>query len=149
MENTNIEKLILDYVENNIPEDIKEEFINSVVHFIINEENFSKYDSMRVKYRFKKIESNEVLDYIKLCSVYGYVIYRSVVLGLIEERDKSKCCEVIIEISNEITKYLTMESDEEDLHKNMELTISKLYISNQCNNTVLDKFKDCKFYFVQ
>lgn len=149
MKNTNIERLILNYVESNITEEVKEDFINAAVHFIINEENFSKYDSMRIKYRFKKIESNDVLDYIKLCSIYGYIIYRSVVFGLVEDNEKSRCCEVIIELSNEITKYLTMESDESDLHKNVELAISKLYISDKCNNIVLDKFKDCKFDFVQ
>lgn len=148
MKNTNIEELILNYVENNITEEVKEDFINAAVHFIVNEESFNKYDSMRIKYRFKKIESNEVLDYIKLCSTYGYIIYRSVVFGLVEESEKSKCCEAIIEISNEITKYLTMEHDEEDLHKNMEVAISNLYISNSCNIIVLDRFKDCKFNFV-
>ena len=149
MKNTNIEELIINYVESNITEEVKEDFINAAVHFIINEENFSKYDSMRIKYRFKKIESNDVLDYIKLCSTYGYIIYRSVVFGLVEDNEKSKCCEAIIEISNEITKYLTMESDESDLHKNMELAISNLYISNECNNIVLEKFKYCKFDFLQ
>ena len=47
-----------------------------------------------------------------------------------------------------MTKHLTIENDEEDLHKNMEVAISNLYISNSYNIIVLDKFKDCKFNFV-
>lgn len=147
MKNINMEKLILDYVRNNITEKIKNHFINAAVHFIINEDNCSQYDIMRIKYRFKKIESNEVLDYIKLCSTYGYIIYRSVAFNLVDEGMKSKCCEVIMEISNEITKYVTMEIDEEELRNKMELAISKLYISDKCNEIVLEKFKECEFKF--
>ena len=142
-----MEQLILNYVENNITEEIKEEFINAAIHFIINEDNCSKADIMRIKYRFKKIKSQEILDYLKLCSTYGYIIYRSVILNLIEESMKSRCCEVIIEISNELTKYVTMESDEDQLHKNIELAISKLYISEGCNKVALEKFKTCNFNF--
>ena len=114
-----MEQLILNYVENNITEEVKQEFINAAIHFIINEDNCSQADIMRIKYRFKKIKSKEILDYLKLCSTYGYIIYRSVILNLIEDNMKSKCCEVIMEISNELTKYVTMESDEDQLHKNI------------------------------
>ena len=147
MKSINVEKLVLEYMGNNVLEEVKEDFIKAVVHFIINENNCSKYDAMRIKYRFNKIEDNEVLDYIKLCSTYGYVIYRSVIFNLVEENEKSKCCEAIINISNIITKYVTMEIDEEDLHSEMEAAISNLYISDNCNKIVLDKFKDCKFIF--
>lgn len=147
MRNINIEKLILDYVQNNVMEEVKESFINAVVHFIINENNCSKYDLMRIKYRFDKIEDNEVLDYIKLCSTYGYIIYRSVIFNLVEENMKSKCCEAIINISNIMTKYVIMEIDEEDLRNDMEVAISNLYISDNCNKIILDKFRNCKFRF--
>lgn len=142
-----MENLILDYVQNNITEEVKEHFINAAVHFIINENSCSQYDIMRIRYRFKKIKSNEVLDYIKLCSTYGYIIYRSVAFNLVNEDMKSKCCEVIMEISNEVTKYVTMEIDEEELHNKMELAISKLYISDKCNEIVLEKFRKCQFEF--
>ena len=54
-------------------EGIKEEFINAAIHFIINEDVCSKEDSLRTKYRLKKIKSNEVIDYIKLSVTYGYI----------------------------------------------------------------------------
>ena len=38
MQNSNIEKLVIDYLENNVVESIKEEFLNAAIHFIINEE---------------------------------------------------------------------------------------------------------------
>ena len=44
-----MEQLILNYVENNITEEIKGEFINSAIHFIINEDNCSQADIMRIK----------------------------------------------------------------------------------------------------
>ena len=57
-----MEQLILNYVENNITEEIKEEFINAAIHFIINEDNCSQTDIMRIKYRFKKVKSQGILD---------------------------------------------------------------------------------------
>ena len=115
--------------------------------FTINQDNCSHYDIMRIKYRFKKIESNEVVNYIKLCSTYVYIIYRSLLLDLVEESIKSKCCEALIEISNEMTKYVIMEIDEDQLRKKMELAISNLYISESCNNIALEKLKGCEFKF--
>ena len=49
MRNTNVEELVVDYVENNITENIKEEFLNAAIHFIVNE---NLCDS--VKFRMKK-----------------------------------------------------------------------------------------------
>ena len=105
MQNSNIEKLVIEYLENNVVENIKEEFLNAAIHFIINEEVCSKEDILRTKYRLKKIKSNEV------------------------------------------TKFITMEIDEEDLYKNIKLAISSLYIGDDCNNKVLEKFRGCSIVF--
>lgn len=147
MQNSNIEKLVIEYLENNVVESIKEEFLNAAIHFIINEEVCSKEDILRTKYRFKKIEANEVIDYIKLSVTYGYILYRAVVFNLVEEKSKSSCCEAFLNISNEITKFITMEVDEEDLYKNIKLAISSLYISDDCNNKVLEKFRGYSIVF--
>ena len=40
-----------------------------------------------------------------------------------------------------------MEVDEEDLYKNIKLAISSLYISDECNNKVLEKFKGYSIVF--
>lgn len=147
MQNSNIEKLVIEYLENNVVESIKEEFLNAAIHFIINEVVCSKEDILRTKYRLKKIEANEVIDYIKLSVAYGYILYRAVVFNLVEEKSKSSCCEAFLNISNEITKFITMEVDEEDLYKNIKLAISSLYISDECNNKVLEKFKGYSIVF--
>lgn len=147
MQNSNIEKLVIDYLENNVVESIKEEFLNAVIHFIINEEICSKEDILRIKYRFKKIKSNEVIDYIKLSVTYGYILYRALVFNLVDEKSKSSCCEAFLNISNEITKFITMEIDEEDLYRNIKLAISSLYIGDYCNNKVLEKFRGCSIVF--
>lgn len=147
MQNSNIEKLVIEYLENNVLESIKEEFLNAAIHFIINEDVCSKEDILRTKYRFKKIKSNEVIDYIKLSVTYGYILYRTLVFNLVDEKSKSSCCEAFLNISNEITKFITMEIDEEDLYKNIKLAISSLYISDECNNKVLEKFRGCSIVF--
>ena len=147
MQNSNIEKLVIEYLENNVVESIKEEFLNAAIHFIINEEICSKEDILRIKYRFKKIKSNEVIDYIKLSVTYGYILYRVLVFNLVDEKSKSSCCEAFLNISNEITKFITMEIDEDDLYKNIKLAISSLYIGDDCNNKVLEKFRGCSIVF--
>ena len=147
MQNSNIEKLVIDYLENNVVESIKEEFLNAAIHFIINEEICSKEDILRTKYRLKKIKSNEVIDYIKLSVTYGYILYRALVFNLVDEKSKSSCCEAFLNISNEITKFITMEIDEEDLYRNIKLAISSLYIGDDCNNKVLEKFRGCSIVF--
>lgn len=147
MQNSNIEKLVIEYLENNVVESIKEEFLNAAIHFIINEEICSKEDILRIKYRFKKIKSNEVIDYIKLSVTYGYILYRTLVFNLVAEKSKSSCCEAFLNISNEITKFITMEIDEEDLYRNIKLAISSLYIGDDCNNKVLEKFRGCSIVF--
>jgi hypothetical protein len=147
MKNSNIEKLVIEYLENNIVENIKEEFLNAAIHFIINEEVCSKEDILRIKYRLKKIESNEVIDYIKLSVTYGYIIYRGLIFNLVDEKSKSSCCEAFLNISNEITKFITMEIDEEDLYRNIKLAISSLYIGDDCNNKILEKFRGCSIVF--
>ncbi|WP_370831230.1 hypothetical protein [Clostridium sp.] len=147
MQNSNIEKLVIEYLENNVVESIKEDFLNAAIHFIINEEICSKEDILRTKYRLKKIKSNEVIDYIKLSVTYGYILYRALVFNLVDEKSKSSCCEAFLNISNEITKFITMEIDEEDLYRNIKLAISSLYIGDDCNNKVLEKFRGCSIVF--
>lgn len=141
MKKSNIESLIIEYIENKVTEDIKSDFINSVIHFIINEDICSNYDIMRIKYRFKKIQSKEVINYIKLCSVYGYIIYRSLLLNLVKEEEKSICCEAVLSISNEITRYVTMEDDENELYSKMKKAINNLDISTRCEELVINKFE--------
>lgn len=147
MENANVERLVVEYLENNIVENIKEEFLNAAIHFIVNEDICSKEDIIRIKYRFKKIASNEVINHVKLGVTYGYVLYRMLIFNLIDGEDKSKCCESFLNISNEITKFVTMEVDEEELYKNIKLSISGLNISDKCNRKVIDKFIDCSISF--
>lgn len=147
MKKENIETLIVKYVQENVTEEIKDDFINAAIHFIVNEELCNEYDIMRIKYRLKRIESNEILNYIKLCSVYGYIIYRSVIMNLINEDIKSECCNAIIKISEEVTNYITMKSDEEELYNNIQVAINRLNISDKCNELVLNKVKDVIFSF--
>lgn len=147
MRKQNIEKLILEYVENNIVDDIKTEFINAAVHFIINEDNCSKYDIMRIKYRFNKLDSKEVVDFLKLSATYGYIIYRSLIFNLVEDNDVNKCCEAIINISNEMTKFVTMENNEADLYISIKTAIDKLNINSKCNDLVLSKLNNVSISF--
>lgn len=52
------------------------------------------------------------------------VIYFIEYWYLIDRENKSKSCESFFNISNEITKFVTMEIDEEGLYKNIKLAKS-------------------------
>lgn len=119
MKNESINKIIINYTTNNIREDIREEFLNSAIHFIVNEELCSKEDIMKIRYRFKKIKSNNVIDYIKIGITYGYVFYRIVIFNLVDE----------------------------ELFNGIKLVISNLNITNECNKKVLQKFEKCSILY--
>ncbi len=53
------------------------------------------------------------------------VIYFIEYWYLIDRENKSKSCESFFNISNEITKFVTMKIDEEGLYKNIKLAISQ------------------------
>ena len=99
---------------------------------------------MRIKYRLKKICSNKVMDCLKLSSVYGYSIYRAVALNLLDDDEKVKCCNSLINISNEFTKYLTMEDNEEELYETMNQSVRELNIDKDCDDLIINKFKDSR-----
>ena len=142
MNTKNVDVLIKDYIQNNITDDIKDEFMNAAIHFMINEDECSDYDLMRIKYRLKKIHSKDVFDCLKLTSVYGYVIYRTIIYKLISEEEKTECCQALINMSNEFTRYLTMEDNESDLYNTVDKALESLNIDKASNELIINKFKD-------
>lgn len=142
-----IEEIIINYIEESVTEEIRDEFINAAIHFVINEELFKEFDLMRIKYKIEKIDKQEVTDCLKLSAIYGYIIYRTVVLKLVNEELQSKCCEVFLEISKIVTDYLTMKTDEEELFTEVEAFMNKLGVSSECNKFVLERIENKNIEF--
>ena len=142
-----IEEIIINYIEESVTEEIRDEFINAAIHFVINEELFKEFDLMRIKYKIEKIDKQEVTDCLKLSAIYGYIIYRTVVLKLVNEELQSKCGEVFLEISKVVTDYLTMKTDEEELFSEVEAFMNKLGISSECNKFVLERIENKNIEF--
>ena len=65
----------------------------------------------------------------------------SVVEASRKEEEKSICCEAVLSISNEITRYVTMEDDENELYSKMKKAINNLDISTRCEELVINKFE--------
>ena len=70
--------LVVDYLNKKVTSDIKDEFINASVHFNVNNDIYNKYSSVEIEYMLSKIQDENIIDYVELCSVYGY-IYLSII----------------------------------------------------------------------
>lgn len=133
-----IEEIVINYLKEKVTEVLRDEFVNAAIHFNINENVCTIYDSMRIEYMLNKIDSEEIMDYIELCSTYGYIIYRAVQNKEFEPDDRIEALQVVLEISNIITSYVTMRIDENQLYKKLNYSIEKLELSDDCNEKVLE-----------
>ena len=83
-----IYKLVLNYLNKKVTVDLKDEFINASVHFNINNDIYKKYSSVEIEYMLSTIGDNNIIDYIELCSVRRYKLYRSIENNELEEENR-------------------------------------------------------------
>ena len=134
---TMIYSIVLDYLNKKVTNDIKDEFINAAVHFNINNDIYKKYSSVEIECILSKISNNNLIDYIELCSVCGYILYRLVENNELNNEDRIEALQVILEISNDISNYLRGVVTEVELYEKLLIVTSKLNLSKDQNENLI------------
>ena len=123
--------IVLDYLNKKVTNDIRDEFINAAVHFNINNDIYKKYSSVEIEYILSKISNNAIIDYIELCSVCGYILYRLIENNELNKEDRIEALQIILEISNYISNYLRGVVKEEELYERLLNVTSKLNLTEE------------------
>ena len=135
---TMIYSIVLDYLKNKVNSNLKDEFINASVHFNINNDIYIKYSSVEIEYMLSTISDNNVIDYVELCSVCGYILYRLIESNKLNNEDRIEALQIVLEISNNICNYLRGIIEEEELQEKLlqitrKLKLTKSEIKNLIN----------------
>lgn len=134
-----MEKIITNYVEDHLTDDVVDSFIRAAIHFIIDEELCSEEDIKKIEYRKNDKRLKEVDDCLSLAATYGYILYRSIALDIIDGDNYVEYCKLLLELSRAVRDYVTMKSDDEELICSFNKIKDKLGIDNRCDKFVLDK----------
>ena len=132
-----IYKLASDYLNQKLSDEIKDEFVNAAVHFNVNNDIYKKYSSVQIEYMLSIISSDKTIDYIELCSVYGYILYREIENNNLEENDRIEALQVILEISSSISNYLRGLINEDELNEKLLNVINILNLSDEENKNIM------------
>ena len=123
--------LVLDYLNNKVTGDLKDEFINASVHFNINNDIYKKYSSVEIEFMLSTISDSNVIDYVELCSVCGYILYRLIENNELNKEDRIEALQIILEISNDISNYLRGSIKEEELYERLLKIIKKIKLTKE------------------
>lgn len=136
-----IYSLVLNYLSKKVTVDLKDEFINASVHFNINNDIYKKYSSVEIEYMLSTIGDNNIIDYVELCSVCGYILYRSIENNELEEDDRIEALQIVLEISNSISGYLRGYLNEEELYNNLLGVTDKFNLSKKETEVLIANLK--------
>ena len=126
---TIIYNIVLDYLNKKVTSDLKDEFINASVHFNINNDIYNKYSSVEIEYMLSTITDNNISDYVELCSVCGYILYRLIENNELIDEDRIEALQIILEISNCISNYLRGAIQVDELYEKLLQVTRKLGLS--------------------
>lgn len=135
---TIIYNIVLDYLNKKVTSDLKDEFINASVHFNINNDIYNKYSSVEIEYMLSKISDSIVIDYVELCSVCGYVLYRLIENNELNNEDRIEALQIILEISNDISNYLRGAIEVEELYERLLQVTRKLGLTEVESKKLID-----------
>ena len=144
-----MESVIINYIEEKLTNNLKKDFIVAAIHFIVDEELCSQGDIKKIEDRKKGKRDEVVDDCLKLSAIYGYIVYRTVTSGALDEETEMKNCKLLMELSRTVSNYITAEIEGEELVSYFKEFTLKLRISNECNKFVLSKINDIKEYDIQ
>lgn len=130
--------LVVDYLNGKVTSDIKDEFINASVHFNVNNDIYNKYSSVEIEYMLSKIEDENIIDYVELCSVYGYILYRAIENDNLKDDDRIEALQVVLEISNSISGFLRASLNEKELYEKLIKVTEELKLTEKQNKEILD-----------
>lgn len=136
-----IYSLVLNYLSEKVTVDLKDEFINASVHFNINNDIYKKYSSVEIEYMLSTIGDNNIIDYVELCSVCGYILYRSIENNELEEEDRIEALQIVLEINNSISSYLRGYLNEEELYNNLLDVTDKFNLSKKETEVLIANLK--------
>lgn len=134
-----MEQIIINYVNENITDELRERFINAAIHFIIDEEFCSDSDIKKINLIKNKRKTQEFDQWLKLSATYGYIIYRAIAMELIDDEEQIEYCQLLLKLSRQVSNYITMEITEETLVEDVKSIIEKFGITKKCNEFVLEK----------
>ena len=124
-------RVLFDYLNKKVTSDLKDEFINASVHFNINNDIYNKYSSVEIEYMLSKISDTIVIDYVELCSVCGYILYRLIENNELNNEDRIEALQIILEISNDISNYFRGVIQEDELYEKLVQLTSKLGLTKR------------------
>lgn len=133
-----IYKLVQNYIEEKVTDDLKDEFINAALHFNINNDVYKMFSPIEIEYKINKISSGEIKDYVELCSVYGYILFRLIKDNTIKEEDRIEALQIILEINNIITNYIRGIIKEEELFERLMNITTKLNLTKEENLHIIE-----------
>ena len=94
--NVIIYRLVLNYLNTKVTNNLKDEFINASLHFNINNDIYKKYSPVQIEYMISKISSDEIIDYVELCSVYGYILYRAIEQNELNDEERIEGLQIVL-----------------------------------------------------
>lgn len=144
-----MDSIIMNYIEEKLTDNLKKDFVVAVIHFIVDEELCSEEDIKKIENRKKDKRDEKVDDCLKLSAIYGYIVYRAVTSGKLDEETDMKCCKILMELSRTVSNYITAEIGGKELVDYFKEFTSKLRISNECNKFVLNKINNMEEYDIQ
>lgn len=131
-------RVLFDYLNKKVTSDLKDEFINASVHFNINNDIYNKYSSVEIEYMLSKISDTIIIDYVELCSVCGYILYRLIENNELNNEDRIEALQIILEISNDISNYFRGVIQEDELYERLVQLTSKLGLTKrECKNLIM------------
>lgn len=135
--NVIIYRLVLNYLNTKVTNNLKDEFINASLHFNINNDIYKKYSPVQIEYMISKISSDEIIDYVELCSVYGYILYRAIEQNELNDEERIEGLQIVLEISNSITSYLRSLIGENELFDKLLNVTEKLNLTKDQNEKII------------
>lgn len=129
--------IVSDYLNERVVKELKDEFINAAVHFNINSDIYKKYSSLEIECMIGRNLSEKTVDYVELCSVYGYTLYRVIQQDMLNNEDKIEALQIILEISNSITSYLRATISEDVLFEKLLNITEKLELTVEQNEEII------------
>lgn len=122
----NLESIVEKFIEKNVPEETRNDFIIAAIHFNINLNVCTKYDLMRIDRKAKELANVEKNEILTNAAIFSYVLFRAINHNEIPEKDIVKIKLALINISTCITEYMTYRIDENTLNKHLYDELVKL-----------------------
>ena len=116
MLNEKLEKIVEKFIQENVAESDRKEFIIASIHFNINSNDCSKYDLMRIDRKVKILADSTENEILTKASVYSYILFRAIQRNEIPKDIISDIKLTLVNICSVVTDYFTYRIDENELN---------------------------------